>query len=164
MREVLGFFAAQVKRGDEDRPRGSPDCPAFLLFIRRGRGQDGLPTMMKYLLLVLLAGALAYVVRDNMAKTEQINAVEEQNAALNTEIQELRKRMGPTAASVPRAGEAAASTPAKPAGMNVQTVSCRVCSGTGKVQKKSLSGSVRPTPCTVCAGRGSKDLQLPAGA
>ena len=60
--------------------------------------------MLKYVLIVLLAGALAYVVRDNMAKTEQINAVEEQNAALNTEIQELRKRMGPTAASVPRAG------------------------------------------------------------
>ena len=120
--------------------------------------------MMKYVLILLLAGALAYVVRDNMAKTEQINAVEEQNAALNTEIQELRKRMGPTAASVPRAGEAAASTPAAPAGMAVQTVSCRVCSGTGKVQKKSLSGSVRPTPCTVCAGRGSKDVQLPAGA
>ena len=48
--------------------------------------------------------------------------------------------------------------------MTVQNVSCRICSGTGKVQKKSLSGAVRPTPCTVCAGRGSKDLQLPAGA
>jgi DnaJ-class molecular chaperone len=120
--------------------------------------------MLKYLLIVLLAGALAYVVRDNMAKTEQINAVEEENAALNTEIQELRTRMGPTAASVPRAGEAAASTPSAPAGMTVQNISCRICSGTGKVRKKGLSGSVRPTPCTVCAGRGSKDLQLPAGA
>ena len=128
------------------------------------RGQDDATTMLKYVLIVLLAGALAYVVRDNLAKTEQINAVEEQNAALNTEIQELRKRMGPTAASVPRAGEAAAATPSAPAGMTVQNVSCRICSGTGKVQKKSLSGSVRPTPCTVCAGRGSKDLQLPAGA
>lgn len=128
------------------------------------RGQDETTTMLKYVLIALLAGALVYVVRDNMAKTEQINAVEEQNAALNTEIQELRKRMGPTAASVPRAGEAAAATPSAPAGITVQNVSCRVCSGTGKVQKKSLSGSVRPTPCTVCAGRGSKDLQLPAGA
>lgn len=120
--------------------------------------------MLKYILIVLLAGALAYVVRDNMAKTEQINAVEEQNAALNTEIQELRKRMGPAAAGVPRAGEAAASTPAAPAGTTVQNVSCRICSGTGKVRKKSLSGAVRPTPCTVCGGRGSKDVPVPAGA
>ncbi len=120
--------------------------------------------MLKYVLILLLAGALAYVVQDNQAKTEQINAVEEENAALNTEIQELRKRLGPAAAAVPRAGEAAASNPAQPAGVTVQNVSCRICGGTGKVQKKSLSGSVRPTPCTVCGGRGNKDLQLPAGA
>lgn len=120
--------------------------------------------MLKNILILLLVGVLVYLFMDNQAKTEQINEVEARNEALGAEIRELRERMGPTAANVPRAGQPAEALAAAPAGTTFQSVVCRPCNGTGKVQKKSLSGSVRPVPCTVCGGSGRKDVRLPPGA
>ena len=160
--------AAGVEPPESGRSRKLPGRAVlsrhFVLFFGASRPQNLATNMLKNILILLLVGVLVYVFMDNRTKTDQINEVETRNEALGAEIRELRERMGPTAANVPRAGQPAEALAAAPAGTTFQSVTCRLCNGTGKIEKKSLSGSVRPVPCTICGGRGKKDLQLPAGA